>query len=172
MIQWMYYPKNQMIVPHLMSIIDAFKEVENLIDSEIYTGEETLKSDAVLSIVAPGLQRIGFQTERSKRHEDKIRVPVLFGLNGTTELAFEVDGFNAETQTVIEVEAGRGVTNYQFLKDFYEACMMQNVSYFCIAVRNHYRSSKDFEKVCKFFETLFASNRIQTTIQGILVIGY
>lgn len=67
-------------------------------------------------------------------------------------MAFEVDGYSEDLQTVIEVEAGRAVTNYQFLKDFYEACMMQGVQYFCIAVKNTYRTSNDFEKVCNFFK--------------------
>jgi hypothetical protein len=37
---------------------------------------------------------------------------------------------------VVEVEAGRGVVNYQFLKDFFEACTMVGVEKLCIAVRN------------------------------------
>ena len=55
-----------------------------------------------------------------------------------------------ETGYVIAVEAGRTVTKNQFLKDFYEACMMNDVKFCCIAVKNTYRSSDDFEKVKKF----------------------
>ena len=51
--------------------------------------------------------------------------------------------------------------------------MMHNVDYLGIAVRNIYRaSSKDFEKVVQYFETLFASNRLQLPLKGILIIGY
>ena len=126
----------------------------------------------MLACVGPRLERICYSVEKSKRKEDKIRVPVLFGMNGKANLAFEVDAYSSKEKTVIEVEAGRAVTNDQFLKDFYEVCMMQGVEYFCIAVRNTYRSSKDFEKVCNFFQTLYISNRIQVPLKGILVIGY
>lgn len=75
-------------------------------------------------------------------------------------------------KTVIEIEAGRAVTNYQFLKDLFEACVMVNVEFLVIAVRKVYRNSHDFEKVITFFETLYASNRIALPLNGILVIGY
>ena len=172
MVNWMYFPQNCKIESHLAQIIDAFNKVHDDIDSETHSGTSNLESDKVLACVAPGLESIGYSVERSKKKEDKIRVPVLFGVNGKTNLAFEVDGYSSEVKTVIEVEAGRAVVNYQFLKDFYEACMMQEVEYFCIAVRNTYRGSKDFEKVCNFFQTLYISNRIQVPLKGILVIGY
>lgn len=50
--------------------------------------------------------------------------------------------------------------------------MMQNVDYLCIAVRNIYQLSDDFQKVCTFFEFLYASNRIIHPLKGILLIGY
>lgn len=172
MINYRYFPQNRKLENHLLQIIEVFKENQDNIDSERHTGSDNIKSDTVLSIVAPGMERIGYQIEKSKKKEDKIRVPVLFGLNGITKLAFEVDGYSPEHQTVIEVEAGRAVTNYQFLKDFYEACMMQDIKYFCIAVKNKYRNSNDFEIVCSFFESLYVSNRIEIPLSGVLVIGY
>ena len=172
MVNWMYFPQNRKIESHLAQVIDSFNSVHEQIDSETHSGTNNLESDKVLACVAPGLERIGYSVEKSKRKEDKIRVPVLFGVNGKTNLAFEVDGYSSEEKTVIEVEAGRAVVNYQFLKDFYEACMMQGVEFFCIAVRNTYRGSKDFEKVCNFFQTLYISNRIQVPLKGILIIGY
>ena len=126
----------------------------------------------MLSTVRDGLEKIGYSVEKSKKMADKIRVPVLYGPNGKVNLAFEVDAYSEKTNTVIEVEAGRAVVNYQFLKDYYETCMMQGVKYFCVAVRNKYRDSKDFEKVCNFFQTLYISNTVQTPLEGVLVIGY
>ena len=75
-------------------------------------------------------------------------------------------------RNVVEVEAGRGYLNNQFLKDLFQACMMHNVDYCAIAVRNHYIKSRDFEKVKGFFETLFASGRLQLPLKGVLLIGY
>ena len=48
--------------------------------------------------------------------------------------------------------------------------MMHDVTEFAVAVRNTYRNSNEFEKVTRFFETLYASNRLALPIRGILVI--
>ena len=50
--------------------------------------------------------------------------------------------------------------------------MMQDVDYLVIAVRNIYNKSSDFDKVCKFFDALYASDRLVLPLKGILVIGY
>ena len=99
-------------------------------------------------------------------------MPVLFGMNGKLEKHFQADGYHQKTGTVIEVEAGRGVTNNQFLKDLFQACMMHEVHYLVIAVRKKYRKSPDFNKVITFFDTLYASGRLSLPLEGILVIGY
>ena len=69
-------------------------------------------------------------------------------------------------------EAGRAVANNQFLKDLFQACMMHEVKYLAIAVRLKYRGKSDFEQVCKFFQTMYASRRLALPLLGILVIGY
>lgn len=73
---------------------------------------------------------------------------------------------------VLEVEAGRGVTNYQFLKDLFQACVMQDVDFFAVAIRQDYRQHNDYKKVVGFFDTIFASNRLTLPLKGILIIGY
>ncbi len=101
----------------------------------------------------------GFTVEKGLR-ENRIPVPVLLGREGKFEKSFHVDGFHEETGTVLEVEAGRAVTNYQFLKDLFEACMMHNVNYLVIAVRKIYRDSPDFERVATHFDALYVSGRL------------
>jgi hypothetical protein len=51
---------------------------------------------------------------------------------------------------------------------------MHDVEYLviAIAVRNIYKSGKDFEKVISFLDTLYASNRLKLPLSGILIIGY
>jgi len=99
-INWMYFPKNKAIEDHLSMIISAFEEKQDEIDSTTHAGTENLVSDRVLEIVSSGLEAIGYAVEKSKKAEDKIRVPVLFGLNGQVSLAFEVDAFSDVTHTV------------------------------------------------------------------------
>lgn len=168
MINWIFFPKNQKCDDISELVISAFNNVADKIDSNSYQ----YKSDAVLTIVRPELEKIGFLVEKSKKKADTVEVPVLYGVNGKIEKAFEVDGYHPDSGYVIEVEAGRAVVNYQFLKDFFEATTMVGVDKLCIAVRNKYRTSQDFDKVCKFFEAMYASGRLGIPLSGVLIIGY
>ena len=85
---------------------------------------------------------------------------------------FEADAYNEVYKIVVEIEAGRAVTNYQFLKDFYESCCMVDADYLCIAVRESYRKSQDYQKVCQFFDSMYISNRFIIPLKGILIVGY
>ncbi|MDO4702097.1 MAG: hypothetical protein Q4A47_05740 [Erysipelotrichaceae bacterium] len=167
-ILWTYFPKNREIPNNLNNMIEIFCENISRIDSN----NNTLSSDEVLGVIAGALERKGYKVEKSKKREDKIRVPALYGECGKIELAFEVDAYHQNEKIVLEVEAGRAVTNYQFLKDLFEACMMQNVEYLCIAVRIIYGRNKDYSKVCDFMNTMFLSNRFNIPLKGILIIGY
>lgn len=168
MINWMYFPKNQPLDGVSHQVIQAFQDIASEIDSKSHH----FKSDEVLEILRPSLESIGFMVEKSKRREDLIAVPVLYGLNGKIEKSFEADGYLLEVGYVVEVEAGRGVVNYQFLKDFFEACTMVGVEKLCIAVRNTYKASNDFEKVCRFFDAMYASGRLGIPLSGLMVVGY
>ena len=130
----------------------------------------------MLEVIAPGLQNLGFVVETGKRKSEKIPVPALFGTNGNVDKSFEADAFHAESGFVLEVEAGRAVVNNQFLKDLFQACMMHDVKYLGIAARSLYEGgstrSRDFERVLAFFDTLYASNRLEFPLRGILLIGY
>lgn len=168
MINWQYFPKSDKIPNHLTEVIEVFENSKDNIDS----ANNQHASDVVLSFLRLGLEAINYQVERSKKSADKIHVPVLFGQNGNLDKYFEADGLNVETKTVIEVEAGRGVTNHQFLKDLFQASVMHDIEYLVISVRNIYRTSKDFEKVISFLDTLYASNRLKLPLTGILIIGY
>ena len=168
MINWIYYPRNIKSDKLSECVVRTFLDVQEEIDSE----KHTLHSNEVLSKLSEGLESAGFVVEKGKRSNEKIHVPVLFGINGKTQLAFDADAYHAEGKYVVEVEAGRAVVNYQFLKDFFEACTMYDTEYLCIAVRNAYRGKKDFELVCSFFDVLFSTNRLILPLKGILIVGY
>ena len=130
----------------------------------------------MLAYVGPHLRSIGFDVESGKAKEKKIKVPVLYGNDGMVDKSFDADAYHVEGRFVVEVEAGRGLVNNQFLKDLFQACMMDDVEYLAIAIRNVYvtsgAKSRDFSTVVRWFDTLYASNRIQLPLKGILVIGY
>lgn len=168
-IRWQYYPKSNETPKNLMKIVDIFEKNEKHVNSF----SNTLKSDQVLEKLRSDLVSIGYIVEKSKKLEGKIKIPVLFGENGKVEKSFDADAFEKKSGTVLEVEAGRGVMNYQFLKDLFQACMMPNTNYLVIAVRQIYLNTyKDFDTVKKFFDSLYASKRIELPLKGILIIGY
>jgi len=168
MTSWQYYPKSDAIPEPLFKVVNIFKQQSDAIDSS----KHKLTSNEVLLVLKKNLLSIGFKVEKGNKVDDRIKVPVLFGRDGQLEKSFQVDAFQEETGTVLEVEAGRAVTNYQFLKDLFEACMMHNVTYLIIAVRKTYRRKADFEKVITHFDTLYASGRLKLPLKGILIIGY
>jgi hypothetical protein len=168
-ILWQHFPKHSPCSDFLKDIVDCFDNVSAEIASLDNVGQV---SNQVLAKVRGGLERLGFLVETSKTADGKIKVPVLYGSNGKVEKAFEADAYHPTQRTVVEVEAGRGVTNYQFLKDLFQACVMQDVDYAVIAIRQDYRGSDDFSKVVTFIETIYASNRLVLPLKGLLIIGY
>jgi hypothetical protein len=172
MLNWAYFPRSDRPTSLAQAVVNAFEASH----SDITSAEHTLPSDGVLARVASRLMELGFAVETGKKTAEKIRVPVLYGNNGRVSKAFEADAHHVEGKFVVEVEAGRAVVNNQFLKDLFQACMMDDVDYLAIAVRNVYVAAgvknPDFERVITFFETMYASNRMRLPLRGILVIGY
>ena len=163
-----FFPVNKKTPEHLVSVIKVFNEYEDKINSH----KHKLDSNTVLEILRKNLEGVGFRIETGKKKNEKIKIPVLFGENGLIIKSFDVDGYHEEFKTVLEVEAGRGVMNNQFLKDFFEACIMVNVDYCIIAVRDTYLKQKDFEKVKDFFDSMYASGRMNIPLKGLLIVGY
>jgi hypothetical protein len=168
MIQFQFFPRSQGITQRIKAIIDCFVEANGKIDSD----NKNLNSNNVLKELSEPLTELGFKVEISKSKDDKINVPVLFGFNDQIDKCFNADALSNDGTIVIEVEAGRATENNQFLKDIFQACMMFGVEYLVIAVRNTYRTHKDFEIVYTFLETLYISNRMHLPLKGILLIGY
>ena len=168
MIRYQFFPRSQGITPRIKSVIDCFIEVDRIIDSNL----NYLNSNGVLKALSVPLTSIGYKVEISKSKDDKINVPVLFGFDNKIDKAFYADALSSDGKIVIEIEAGRATENNQFLKDIFQACMMFEVEYLIIAVRNTYRNHPDFEIVHTFLETLYISNRLHLPLKGILLIGY
>jgi len=140
--------------------------------AEICSPKHNLNSNAVLKIVSPELTAAGFQVERGKHGNEKLKVPVLYSLNNHIEKFFDADAVSFSGRIVLEVEAGRAIDNNQFLKDIFQASMMYGIDYLAIAVRNDYRGKDDFSKIFNFLETLYINGRLQLPLKGILLIGY
>ena len=118
--QWQYFPRFSQVPEILTRIVQAFEKVAY----EISTPRNQLSSNKVLSVVADHLGLIDYKVVRGKTKKEKICRPILCGKNGVVDKSFEVDAWHEESGTVVEVEAGRAVINHQFLKDFFEACVL------------------------------------------------
>lgn len=171
---WQYFPKHSTAPDFLLNVVEAFRSQADAIE----TPANQFSSDDVLESMADALEAIGFEVERGKKKIQKISRPVLYGKNGSIEKSFEVDAWEPVNRVVLEIEAGRGVVNHQFLKDFFEACVIQDADYLVIAVCKGYQPPSykkpvnDFETVATFMDTLYSSMRIQLPLKGIMIIGY
>ncbi|MBR1520993.1 MAG: hypothetical protein IJ635_07120 [Bacteroidaceae bacterium] len=168
MIRYQFFPRSRGVTDEIQKVINCFKVVENEIDSSC----KELQSNPVLAKVRPYLEQEGFSVETSKRSGERIDVPVLFGNDNRIDKFFNADALSSDGKIVIEVEAGRATENNQFLKDIFEASMMFDVEYLVLAVRNTYRTHKDFDIIYNFLETLYISNRLHLPLKGVLLIGY
>ncbi|MFA5358986.1 MAG: hypothetical protein WC310_04185 [Patescibacteria group bacterium] len=168
MIKYQFFPRSIGVNKQVKKIIDCFLAVND----KICSPEHTLSSNEVLSILKLKLIKVSMRVEKGKTTGLKIPVPVLFGLNNKIDQHFDADALSSDGTIVLEVEAGRAVDNYQFLKDIFQASMMYGVEYLVLAVRNNYRGHDDFKKIYTFLETLYISNRLHLPLKGVLLVGY
>jgi len=168
MIRYQFFPRSVGIDKQVQKIVDCFIAVDN----KICSPQHTYSSNEVLKIVRDGLLEVPMRVESGKTHDSQIPVPVLFGLDNKIDQSFNADAVTHDGRIILEVEAGRAVDNYQFLKDIFQACMMHGVEYLVLAVRNEYRKNDDFKKIYTFLETLYISSRLHLPLKGILLIGY
>jgi hypothetical protein len=166
MINYLFFPQSQEPTVELQNIIECFKSQESVLDKLI-----PKDSNEVLNSVSKSLINNGYKVETDKK--SKIKIPVLYGVNGKIEKSYDVDAISNDGKIVIEVEAGRAWANHQFLKDIFEVCLMPSVEYLVIAVFNYYASGKsnDFERICTSLKAMYTS-RFELPLKGILLIGY
>lgn len=155
-LKYQLFPRSFGITEEIRDVVSCFEKNYEKIKSPDYN----LSSDGVLKVLSEDLKALNFRVEESKASVDKIKVPVLFSINNKIDKFFDADAVSAYGKIVIEVEAGRGYRNNQFLKDIFQACMMPNAEYLVIAVRNHYFNSDDFKSIFQFLETLYISGRL------------
>ena len=113
MLKYQLFPRSVGIIPELKQVIECFEKNYDSIKSPL----NELKSDDVLQILRQDLENINFNVETGKTHLGKIKVPVLYSLNGREDKSFNADAVSQNQRIVIEVEAGRAYVNNQFLKD-------------------------------------------------------
>ena len=114
-IQWNHWPRSAHAPELCRRVAEAFVAA----DATICSPEHELPSNKVLAELTPELKDLGFRVEIGKSKSDKVFVPVLYGLNGEVAKHFDADAYHESAKMVLEVEAGRAVSNNQFLKDLF-----------------------------------------------------
>jgi hypothetical protein len=139
-----------------------------------------MDSNAALAVVRPALVAMGFEVEAGKKAAEKIRRPVLFGEQGTEDLAYEVDAFHPENGIALEIEAGRGVLGNAIYRDLIQTSLLIDARYLVLAVliEYHYKSggkamlSPNYRISRSILDAIYASNRLVLPLDGVLLIGY
>ncbi len=171
MIKFQHFPKSQKTPGKILEIVEVFR----IHHAEIESGNRKMDSNEVLEALRGNLERIGFAVEKGKKGDNKIAVPVLYGENNEPEKRFFADAYNSREKVVLEVEAAAAVANNRFLKDLLEACVMDEVEYCVIAVRNSNSTSNnadDFKTVVRWIDTIYASEKLKLPLDGVTIIGY
>jgi hypothetical protein len=168
MLRYQLFPRSFGMIPEVKQVVEVFENHYEQIKSSTHE----LKSDEVLSVLRYDLEKIDFKVETNKTQEGKIKIPVLYSLNGQEDKFFYADAVSHNQKIIVEVEAGRGYVNNQFLKDIFQACMMPYAEYLVVAVRNDYKGNDDFYKIFLYLETLYINGRLKLPLQGIVLIGY
>jgi len=166
---YLYFPLNSSLSQPLNKVLDIFDLHKNTINSFNDDNENRRNSDAVLRVLTPDLESAGYIVEKSKKSHDKIAFVYSDDL---VLLKFEADAFNQQHKIAIEVEAGRAWDNKQFLKDIFEACLIDDIEYMVVAVRMLYRGRNDFDRVSSWLRAIYSSNKIKLSFKGLLLIGY
>lgn len=119
--QWCYFPSHQPAPGWAHEFLEVVADAQAEIDSETVDG---LTSDTVLAHLRPGLDKLGYLVEVSKKHADKIRRPVLFGEEGIERVAYEVDAVHDELGVLVEIEAGRGAMGNAVYRDLIRSSLI------------------------------------------------
>jgi hypothetical protein len=157
-------------------LVEAFAGSRNRIDS----ASVHVSSDAALAHLRPALLELGFKVEAGKKKVDKIRRPVLFGEGGSEDLAYEVDAFQAANGIALEVEAGWGARGNAVYRDLIQTSLLVDARSLALAVQVAYRHKtggkeivvQSYRDTRNLLDAVYASNRLQLPLEGILLIGY
>ena len=173
---WKYYPSRARPPDWVAPIIAAFAASRGELD----TASVRSTSDAALAVLRPALVALGFEVEAGKKKTEKIRRPVLFGEQGKESQAYEVDGFQPVDGLALEIEAGRGARGNAVYRDLIEASLLVDARFLVLAVQAAYRHKsggrdvtvQSYRDTQDLLDAIYASNRLQLPLEGILLVGY
>ena len=97
MIQYQFFPRSVQLDEEMGRIVNCFQEI----DDQIASPGKHMHSNAILALAKPHLETLGFRVETGKKRTEKIKVPVLFGLNNKIDKFFDADAVSANGKIVL-----------------------------------------------------------------------
>lgn len=176
-IRFTSFPRTKQPPEFTDDLIKVFEQAQPRVGTQHL--DKGLTSDEVLAELRPCLLRLGFEVERGKAAQEKVRRPVFFGENGAPDLQYEIDAFHPGWRCGLEVEAGRAWMGNAIYRDLIQALVMVQVDVLALAVPlgYKYRSggravvSRDYANACAVAEALYGHSRL-TMPYTLLLIGY
>lgn len=173
---WKYYPPRIRPPEWVEQIVGVF----GMAEADVSSLQLSTTSDTALKALRPGLVGLGFEVEAGKKREEKLRRPVLFGELGHETQAYEVDAFHPELGIALEVEAGRGARGNAVYRDLIQTSLLVDARYLVLAVQLSYHHNQGARQVVvqsyrdtrNLLDAIYASQRLQLPLDGILLIGY
>jgi hypothetical protein len=171
---WTYFPMSSAPPTWVRDFVAVVEANRADVDSSKNNG---LNSDAVLAALRPGLLKLGYEVEASKRRDDKIRRPVLFGDQGVERVAYEIDAIHDELGVLVEIEAGRGAMSNAIYRDLIRTSLIVGATYLALGVMLEYRYAtsgvtQSYRDTKGLLDAIYASGRLQLPFEGVLLFGY
>lgn len=173
---WKFYPLNTTPPEWVRDIVDVVNRAELKIST--VHGHTGLSSDQVLAELREGLEALGFEVEKGKSANDKVRRTVLYGENGQPEVNYDIDAFNDYIGAALEVEAGRGAANNADYRDIVRTALILDARYLILLQPYAYRSSASAPPKHAYVGTrsqldaIYQSRRLVLPFEGMLLVGY
>lgn len=174
---WQYYPRSARPPAWVHTLGGAFETARSDIDTvagaPVITG-----ADEVLNRISPQLQA---EDPRWSLESPGNRLfhPVFFGENGAegagTGLRFEIDGFLADENVVLEVMYGGAVQNNGIYKAIVEGVLIADANHIALCLPVRYPgSTSPYAKARDILGAIFESRRMKLPdeIEGVLVLGF
>jgi hypothetical protein len=171
---WIYYPTSTAPPSWVIDLVDVVAEARDEVESSTHSG---LTSDSVLLKLRPGLEKLGYTVEASKKRVDKVRRPVLFGEAGSERVAYEVDAVHDDLGVLVEVEAGRGAMGNAVYRDLVRTSLIFGARFLALGVMLEYRYgaaslTQSYRDTRGLLDAVYASGRLRLPFEGVLLFGY
>lgn len=173
---WKYYPLNSRPPEWVGEVVNVVNRCE--VDISTVDAHTGLSSDAVLEHLRPGLENLGFEVERGKSANQKVRRTVLYGENGRPAVNYDIDAFNDYLGVAVEVEAGRGAANNADYRDIVRTSLILDAKYLILMQPFAYRPNPKTKPIHAYdhsrdqLDAIYASRRLALPFEGILLVGY